>query len=410
MKHRIRETPAPPSGIASVTIHDVAREAQVSIATVSRVLNGHGTVRGKNLEKVKAAFERLQYVPHGGAQSLVRRETRTLGVLLPDMHGEFFSEVIRGIDQVTRQRRYSLLVTSTHGDSRSAEAMLRTLHGKVDGLIVLCSDPEMYRAVRGLVVRTPVVFLNHLAEEAPGGLGQATPGPEAPSLDTLSVDNQGGAFTMTRYLMGLGHRHIAFVKGPEGNGDAAERLLGYREAMSAPGEEGLAAVELPGDFTEEGGFGAGRRVLALEPRPTAIFAANDTMAIGVYRALREQGIRIPAEVSVAGFDDVPFVRYLDPPLTTIHVPISDLGAGAARRLLDRLEADGDPTPRQQSLEVLLVARGSAGRPEVQAPVPGAPGPAPVPGPPPLRPSQGDAIEPPPPPSHPNPSSSRRKLR
>lgn len=346
MKTRLQDAPA-----QSATIHDVAREAQVSIATVSRVLNGADTVRGATLEKVKAALAKLQYVPHGGARSLVRRETRTIGVLLPDMHGEFFSEIIRGIDQVTRQRDYSLLVTSTHGDSRSAEAMLRTLHGKVDGLIVLTSDPEMFRAVRGLVSRTAVVFLNHV----PGGV----PGGDAEGFDTISVDNQGGALAMTRYLAGLGHRRIAFVKGPEGNADAAERLQGYREAMA--GLEDAAPVEVPGDFTEAGGFAAASRVLQMDPRPTAIFAANDTMAIGVYRGLREQGIRIPADLSVAGFDDVPFVRYMDPPLTSIHAPITDLGSGAARRLLDRLESAAGHAPRQESLEVMLVARASVGQ-------------------------------------------------
>jgi LacI family transcriptional regulator len=346
MKTQTQETPAAHRSKGSATIHDVAREARVSIATVSRVLNGTGTVRPATLAKVNAALERLKFVPHGGARSLVMRATRTIGVLLPDMHGEFFSEVIRGIDQVARHRGFSLLVTSTHGDSHSAEAMLRTLYGKVDGLVVLSSDPEMFRAVSGLVLRTPVVFLNRVQ------------GPKAERFDSVCVDNQGGALTMTRYLMGLGHRRIAFVKGPEGNEDAAARLQGYREAVEV--QEGAEPLELHGDFSEEGGFRAACRALRMEPAPTAIFAANDTMAIGVYRALRERGIRIPGDMSVAGFDDVPFVSYLEPPLTSIHAPISELGGRAARRLLDRIESEDELTPQQQSLEVLLVARSSVG--------------------------------------------------
>jgi len=174
----------------------------------------------------------------------------------------------------------------------------------------------------------------------------------------VSVDNRGGALTMTRYLMGLGHRRIAFIKGPEGNGDADARLQGYREAMEV--QEGAEPLELQGDFSEEGGFRAACRALRMSPLPTAIFAANDTMAIGAYRALRERGVRIPGNVSVAGFDDVPFVSYLDPPLTSIHAPISELGGRAAKRLLDRIESEEELTPQQQSLEVLLVARSSVG--------------------------------------------------
>ncbi|MCE1229856.1 MAG: LacI family transcriptional regulator [Firmicutes bacterium] len=345
-----KASPASRRHAPSVTIHDVAREANVSIATVSRALNGSDAVVDATLKKVNAALAKLNYVPHSGARSLVKRETRTMGVLLPDMFGEFFSEVIRGIDQVARQRQYSLLVTSTHGDSHSAEAMLKALHGKVDGLIVLASDVEMYRAVKQRLSHTPVIFLNHLM------------GADSEAFDTVSVDNFGGALMMTRYLMGFGHRRIAFIKGPEGNGDAEERLMGYRKAMTHLSETTTADLEYPGDFSEAAGFEATRLILRHAPRPTAIFAANDTMAIGVYRALREHGLRIPNDVSVVGFDDLPFVRYLDPPLTSIHAPISELGSSAARRLLSRLESPEPPVPHQEFMEVLMVARASVGTP------------------------------------------------
>ena len=234
-----------------VTIHDVAREAKVSIATVSRVLNGNDTVRDVTRERVHKAVQRLRYVPHGGARSLIKRETRTIGVLLPDMFGEFFSEVIRGLDQVARQRHYSLLVTCTHGESQSAEAMVRTMHGKVDGLVVLSSDIEMYAPLKELLRRTPVVFLNHVQ------------GPGADQFDSISVDNFSGATAMTRYLMGLGHERIVFVKGPDGNGDASERLQGYREAMGGLPGGAPDFLEVPGDFSEGSGYHAVGRVLQM---------------------------------------------------------------------------------------------------------------------------------------------------
>ena len=335
---------------AEVTIHDVAREAKVSIATVSRVLNGNRTVRDVTRERVQEVIRRLRYVPHGGARSLIKRETRTIGVLLPDMFGEFFSEVIRGLDQVARQRHYSLLVTCTHGEPQSAEAMVRPMHGKVDGLVVLSSDIAMYAPLKHLLRRTPVVFLNHVQ------------GPGADQFDSISVDNHSGAMAMTRYLMGLGHERILFVKGPDGNGDADERLQGYREAMKGQPDGAPNFMEVSGDFSEGSGYQATSRIVQMEPRPTAIFAANDAMAIGILCALKERGIRVPEDISLAGFDDIPMVRYLSPPLSSIRTPIPELGSGAAERLLAMIEAGGAIRPRQQTLEVLLVARASTGPP------------------------------------------------
>ncbi len=328
-----------------VTIHDVARAANVSIATVSRVLNGNPPVTGKTRERVLEAIQELAYVPHGGARSLIKRETRTIGVLLPDMHGEFFSEVIRGLDQVTRQHHYSLIVACTHGEAESAEAMLRAMHGKVDGLVVLSSDLEMHAALSNLLRRIPVVFLNHV--QGPGG----------DEFDSISVDNHGGALAMTQYLLGIGHERIAFVKGPDGNSDAEARLQGYREAMGK-----VPHLEVAGDFSESGGYRAACKVLQMEPRPTAIFAGNDAMAIGILCALRERGVRVPEDISLAGFDDIPMIRYLSPSLSSIRTPIPELGAGAAERLLMRIESGEAIRPMQQTLEVLLVARASTAPP------------------------------------------------
>jgi len=328
------------------TIHDVAQRAGVSIATVSRALNGNGIVSPKTGKRVLEAVQELGYMLHGGARSLSKRETRTIGVLLPDMYGEFFSEVIRGLDLVARKRHYSLLVTCTHGESQSAEASLRAMHGKVDGLVVLSADIDMQAALSNLLRRTPVVFLNR----------PQVPGQEP--FDAISVDNHGGALAMTRYLRGLGHERIAFVKGPEGNSDAGERLQGYREAMGVP----TRGLELAGDFSEDSGYRAACRALQMEPLPTAIFAGNDAMAIGALCALKERGVRIPEDISLAGFDDIPMIRYLTPALSSIRTPISELGSGAAERLLAMIESGTGLRPMQQTLEVLLVARSSTGRP------------------------------------------------
>lgn len=348
MSKRPRRKPGKPEGEAVVTIHDVAREAKVSIATVSRALNTESLVRGTTRERIDAAVKKLRYVPHSGARSLIMRETRTIGVLLPDIFGEFFSEVIRGLDDVARHRGYSLLVTCTHGDSRSAQAMLKAMHGRVDGLVVLSSDLGTQAFLREAPRRTPVVFLNRVTGSN--------------HYDSISVDNHGGAIAMTRYLLGLGHERIMFVTGPAENRDAEERLLGYREAMGTHSGRALECLEIGGDFNEGSGYKAACSILELQPRPTAIFAANDAMAIGALCALKERGIKVPEDVSLAGFDDIPTTQYLSPPLSSVRTPISALGSNAAERLLARIEAAGAIKPRQQVLDVLLAVRASTGSP------------------------------------------------
>ncbi|BDU76048.1 LacI family DNA-binding transcriptional regulator [Mesoterricola sediminis] len=345
MSEPSREAPVR-SETADVTIHDVAREARVSIATVSRVLNGTNPVKGATSERVMAAVERLGYIPHSGARSLIKRETRTLGVLLPDMFGEFFSELIRGLDLVARRRGFALLVTCTHGEASAAETMLRTMHGKVDGMVILSSDLDLDAGLCRLLGRTPTVFLNQ------------PDGPQAASYDAISVDNHGGALSMTRYLLGLGHRRIAFIGGPEHNMDARQRLEGWREAMASLAAEPDPALEVPGDFSEASGYRAACRLLKLPTRPTAIFAANDDMALGALAALRDQGVKVPEDISLAGFDDVPIVRYLSPALTSVRAPIPELGARAAERLLNIIEAGGASQARQETLDVVLVTRAS----------------------------------------------------
>ena len=348
MNKRPRRKPGKPEGEAAVTIHDVAREANVSIATVSRALNGENLVRSATRERIDAAVRKLRYVPHSGARSLIMQETHTIGVLLPDIFGEFFSEVIRGLDEVARQRGYSLLVTCTHGDARSATAMLKAMHGRVDGLVVLSSDLGTQAFLKALPRRTPVVFLNRVQ-----GSDQ---------YDSISVDNHGGAVAMTRYLQGLGHERIVFLKGPKENRDAEERLQGYRDAMGTHSGCPLGCVEILGDFSEGSGYRAACSLLQLDPPPTAIFAANDAMAIGALCALKERGVRVPQDVSLAGFDDIPIIQYLSPPLSSIRTPIAALGSNAAERLLARIGAGGAIKPRQQILDVLLAARTSTGPP------------------------------------------------
>ncbi|HET9768903.1 MAG TPA: LacI family DNA-binding transcriptional regulator [Thermoanaerobaculia bacterium] len=320
---------------ATPSIYEVARAAGISVATVSRVLNDKGPVRAETRQRVLEAVERLGYVPHSAARSLSTRRTMSIGVLLPDMHGAFFGEIVRGIDLAARAAGYHLLVSGSHSDAAETAALLQTLHGRVDGLILM--TPALGHAWLDKVLprRVPVVLLNPRGEAAAGDDDTAG------RHDSLRIDNRLGARLAVEHLIGLGHRSIAFVGGPADNADAAERLAGYREALEQGGLPIVPRLEMAGDFGEESGLRAGAKMAALMPHPTAIFAANDAMAIGCLAAMRERGLRVPEDVSLVGFDDVPIARYLTPALTTVQVPIAELGKQAMARLLAAV--DGRPS-------------------------------------------------------------------
>ena len=336
---------------ANATIKQVARLAGVSVATVSRVLNDKGPVREETRRRIREVMESLRYVPHSAARSLTTNQTDTLGVLLPDIYGEFFSELIRGLDSAARQHGYHVLVSGSHNDHEEIAAVLRALRGRVDGLVLMTSSDATLDALRAhLPESLPTVLLNCPPQDLP--------------FDAINVDNHGGAYAMVRHLIELGGerrpRRIAFIQGPADNHDARERLRGYRDAVRELGAETDPELELPGDFSEEAGCLAGVRALALQPRPTAIFAANDGMAIGCLYALREAGVRVPGEVALAGFDDIPIARFMSPPLTSVGVPIAELGALALDRLLEAVRHRGSHEPRHETLPLTLVVRGSCG--------------------------------------------------
>jgi LacI family transcriptional regulator len=331
-------SPAP----REVTIKEVAARANVSVATVSRVVNNKGPVARETWQRVIDACQALRYVPHGAARSLSIRRTNTVEVLLPDLYGEFFSEVIRGIDLAARRRGYHLLVSGSHSDWGEMAAVLQAVRGRVDGLIVMSPDLEARSLRAHLPAGVPVVLLN-CADDS-GGY-------------SITIDNFGGAQAMVGHLLSAGSKKIAFIAGPERNVDAAERLRGFREALASM--PGATAHEVPGDFSEEAGYSAVREILALRERPDAVFAANDSMAIGALCALQEAGLRVPADIAVVGFDDIPIARFVSPPLTTVNVSISELGRRAFDLLLEAVE-NPSASGRIEAVPTRLVVRESCG--------------------------------------------------
>jgi len=329
----------------SVTIKDVAKAANVSVATVSRALNGHQNVAEAVRARVLAVAAELRYSPHHAARSLSSRRTQTVGVVLPDLHGEFFSELMRGIDQVARTRGQHLLVSSYHGNPEEQGAALRAMRGRVDGLLLM--SPYVHDAdflERNVDASLPLVLMNAARSEGHPSIG---------------IDNHGGALAMTRHLLAAGFRRIAFIAGPEDNDDARERLRGYHDGLAEHGND-VAAWVLPGGFDEDSGHLAGQALLAAETRPDAIFAANDMMAIGCLYALSHGGVHTPRDIAVVGFDDIPLARYVHPALTTMRFDIAELGARAINTLLDLDTGHTSTAPSSALLRTELVVRDSCG--------------------------------------------------
>ncbi len=311
---------------ANVTIRDVAKQAGVSVATVSRVLNNSNLVVAKTGNRIRKIASELNYIPSASARSLSLQKTETIGLVLPDMYGDFFSEIIRGADLAARNLKYHLIVSSSHSNTVELDAAVRTLSGRVDGLIIMSPHLESSSHLTSILKALPTVIIGSTAilQES----------------DHITIDNAGGAGEVVKYLVGLGHRKIGIIRGEEDNQDADERLEGFTDAMAAYDIPMPEEYSVLGDFTEQSGYDAAKRLINRAARPTAIFCSNDSMAIGALSAIRHAGLRVPDDVSVCGFDDIPVSQFLNPPLTSVHVPIDQLGSTGATRLFERLTSGG----------------------------------------------------------------------
>lgn len=307
------------------TIRDVARRAQVSVATVSRALNGLENVSEDTRARVADAIKELGYVPHAGARSLSLSRTNAIGVVLPDLHGEFFSEFVRGLDREANHRGYLLLLSNLHRGGAQASLALQAMRGRVDGLLVMAPHLSHAELSDALPAGLPTLLINTRDKND-----------QRPSV---RVDNRAGAAAVVEHLTALACRRLLHIAGPEGNVDAQERAAAFREAAA---EKGASARIVHGDFEEASGEAAVADLLRDGERFDGIFAANDNMAIGALQALRAAGLRVPDDVAVAGFDDIPLARHLG--LTTVRVRIDELGERSLARLLAILgdeESGGD---------------------------------------------------------------------
>ncbi len=342
-----------------VTSADVARRAGVSRTTVSFVLNDVPGVRisEETRRRVLEAARELGYTPDAAARALAGRRTYTLGFVLcqsPDQvfHDAFLPEVLVGVSEVAREAGYRVLVEPVE-DVHAPEAYAGLVRERrVDGLLLSGPRADDRQLLELWEEGVPIVLLGQL------------PGTEIPFVD---VDNVRGARRAVEHLLDLGHRRIGIVtNAPPAYTASQQRLQGYREALRARGIPEDPSLIRHGAFDEESGYRAMEALLELPDPPTAVFVASDLVAVGALAALRARGIPVPEQVAVVGFDDVRLARYVSPPLTTVHLPARDLGATAARLLLDWLE-DGRPPQGGTLLATELVVRESCGARRVGKP-------------------------------------------
>lgn len=324
--------------MGEATIRDVAARAEVSVASVSRVLNGLSNVSAATRERVEQAARELGYVPHAGARSLSMAKSHTVGVLLPDLHGEFFSELLRGMDLEANRRGYLLLFSNLHAGSSQGEAALRAMRGKVDGLVVMAPHLNEATLARALPPSIRAVLIN-----APG---------DVRSHSNIRVDNNVGVQAVVAHLQDIGRQRIAYIGGPSDNIDAQERAAAFAAAA------GERALMRDGDFSVESGELAIRGLLEEGAEFDAVFAANDMMALGVLRGLEAAGRRVPGDIAVAGFDDVPLASYLH--LTTVRVGIAELARRSLGLLIDELGDPARPLTAERHTPTLVERQSTVG--------------------------------------------------
>ncbi len=314
-----------------MNIADIARRAKVSIATVSRTLNQSGPVKPATARKVWRAVTALNYYPNSHARALVSGRSRLIGLIVSDITNPFFPELIRSFEKMAEQRQYDLLITSTdYQTERMTTCLRRMLERKVDGVAMMTSEMDV-GLIKELSRRgVPMVFMDV------GRVG--------PKMSHVAMDYGHGIHQAVDHLAELGHTRIAFISGPLDLHSARTRRQAFVEQMRKRGLKPEPTLIREGTHTAEGGQKVMTALLRLRKQPTAVVSSNDWTAIGALHAIGAAGLRVPHDISLVGFDDIPLVRYTNPALTTVRMSAADVGTTAFQALFsliggERLEGD-----------------------------------------------------------------------
>ncbi|WP_068620984.1 LacI family DNA-binding transcriptional regulator [Paenibacillus tuaregi] len=323
------------------TIKDVAKLAGVALSTASYALNGDTKVAEKTRTKVLEAARQLNYRKNGFAMDLKRSRTNTIALILTDLSGPYYSELIRSIQDVALANGYDLIACSSMG-GKDSTAVRFLRERRVDGAVVLAHNITDEILLESAGERFPIVVMDR--------------GLSGDGLINVRVDSEQGGYTATRYLIDAGHRTIAYISGPSNSSDNALRYQGYLRAMHEAGLEEKAKWRLSGNFVREGGYSATKMMIMQGELPSAVFYANDEMALGGFKAFEEAGVSVPNDVSVIGFDDIQLAEYVRPSLTTVRQPKHEAGSLAGHLLFQML--DGGEVNDSYKLMIEMVERES----------------------------------------------------
>ncbi|MFL5619238.1 MAG: LacI family DNA-binding transcriptional regulator [Gemmatimonadaceae bacterium] len=344
------------SAVRHTTLHDIAKRCQVSIATVSAVVNGADWVTDATRVRVQRAVDEMGYHPNQFARGLKKQEGHAVGVIVSDLTNPFFTQIVRSLTLALHDAGRSISLCDSDHRHDLGEANLRMLvEGQVLGLIVV-GDSVPEASLRAFVKQRPRVPVIVIEREY-----------AVSQVSTLLVDSECGAYTATMHLAERGCTRIAMITGPStGAGSATygrvQRHEGYKRALRACGQTLDPELVVEGNFRYESGRDAMRRLLALPRRPDAVFSANDMMAVGAMSAIRDAGARVPDDIAIVGFDDVPITTLMQPALTTMAMPLREFGESAARLLEQQLAFGGEHSPIRVTFSAELVVRESSLRP------------------------------------------------
>ena len=329
------------------TMKDIARLAQVSTSTVSHVINGSRFVSDEIREKVMRIVVELNYTPSYIARSLKVKATKTIGLLVTATNNPFFSEVMAGVEQYCQKNQYNLIIATTGGDAKRLQQNLQTLiHKQVDGVLLMCGDSR-FQADMELEVSLPLVVMDWWFTEL--------------NADKILENSEYGGYLATKSMVDAGHQKIGIITGNLRKSVAKNRLQGYKKALSEANIVLNPDWIVESHFDFKGGIVGAQKLLSLSDRPTAIFCCSDTIAIGAYQAIQNQGLRIPQDISIMGYDDIELARYLFPSLSTISQPKAELGKLAVETLLQRIQEPNE-NYRTLVLEPTCILRESISSP------------------------------------------------
>ncbi|ASS89408.1 catabolite control protein A [Aeribacillus pallidus] len=326
----------------NVTIYDVAREANVSMATVSRVVNGNPNVKPTTRKKVLEAIERLGYRPNAVARGLASKKTTTVGVVIPDVSSTFYSELARGIEDIATMYKYNIILSNSDQNKEKELHLLNTLLGKqVDGIVFMSGNITKEHVEEFKRSPVPIVLASTFDENN--------------ELPSVNINYEQAAYDAVKFLIDKGHKHIAYVSGPmEEPVNKVKKLKGYIRALEEAGIKYDEQFVVEGDYSYESGIEAFDKVLELSPKPTAIFVGTDEMALGVIHAAQDKGYEIPKDFDVIGFDNTRLATMVRPRLTTVVQPSYDIGAVAMRlltKLMNKEEVDNHIVELPHRIEI-----------------------------------------------------------